>query len=162
MPLRIEPDHPCLDHHTARTEAARGISLPTSVPTFPRKRGNDLRASAARIEPTCASSFPAIARSRPRTYAAGIATCLADRDWDLLEERLGAQIDARATTAGPPRPDLKILALIPCHGETIDIEMSPRKSCRVSIASNRANAQRGEQTAGTLIEAHCGSHRLKD
>ena len=145
-PLRIEPDHPCLDHHTTRAKAARGIPLPASVSTLLRKRGDDLRASAAGIEPPRAPSFPATARSRPSTYAAGIATRLADCDLDLLEERLGAWVDARSIAAGPSRPDPKIFALIFRHGETIDIEMSPRKSFRASIASNRVNAQHGEQT----------------
>src|SRR5689334_10215556 len=51
--LRIEPDHPCLDHHTTRTEAARGIPLPAAAPTRSEKRGNDLRAPAAGVEPAC-------------------------------------------------------------------------------------------------------------
>jgi hypothetical protein len=92
----------------------------------------------------------------------GIATRLADRDLDLIEERLAARIDAWTIAAGPPRPDPKIFALISRHGGTIDIETSPHKSCQSSIASNRVNAQSGEQTAEALIEAHCGSHRLKN
>ena len=140
LPLRIEPDHPCLDHDPPRAEAACGISLPPTAPTLPRKRGNDLRAPAARVEPARPSSFPAAARSRSRTYAAGIATRLADCDLDLLEERLRPRIDACSTTAGPPRPDPKIFALISCHDETIGIATSPYKSCRASIASNRVNA----------------------
>jgi hypothetical protein len=50
LPLRIEPDHPCLDHHTPRAEVTCGIPLPASVPAHPRKRGNHLRTSAARIK----------------------------------------------------------------------------------------------------------------
>jgi hypothetical protein len=46
-PLRIEPDYPCLDHHTTRTKAARGIPLPGDVPTCSRKQGDDLRAPSA-------------------------------------------------------------------------------------------------------------------
>jgi hypothetical protein len=156
--LRVEPDHRCLDHHTTRAEAARGIPLPPSVPTLSGKRGHGFCAPAASIEPACAYSFP----SRCRTYATGIAPCLADRDLDLLEERLSARIDARSTIARPPRPDPKIFALIACHGETIDVETSPHKSRRAGVASNRVNAQGSEPTAGTLIRTHCGSRRLKD
>jgi hypothetical protein len=114
--------------------------LPASLPTLARKRGNDLRAPAARVEAACASSFPATAQWRHSTYATGIATCLADRNLDLLEERLGARIDVRSTAAGPSGPDPKIFALILCHGETIDVETNPRKSCQTSIVSNRVNA----------------------
>jgi hypothetical protein len=92
--LRIEPDHPCLDHHSPGPEAACGISLPPSVPALPGKRGNDLRAPAARVEAARPSSFPAAARSRSRGYPPGIATRLADCDLDLLEERLRPRIDA--------------------------------------------------------------------
>jgi hypothetical protein len=129
FPLRIKPDHPCLNHHTTRTEAACGIPLPTSVPTLSGKRGNYLSAAATRVEPACASSFPAAAGSLPSTYAAGIATRLTHRDLDLFKERLRLRIDTRSTVARPPRPDSKILALIPRHSDTIDIEMSPHKSC---------------------------------
>jgi hypothetical protein len=160
-PLRIEPNHPCLDHHTTSAETARGIPLPASVSTLSGKRSDDLRAAATCVEPPRASSFPGIPRSPLRTYAAGIASRLADRNLDLLEERLGARIDARSMAAGPPRPDPKIFALVPRHGEMIDIDMSPHKRCPASIASNRVNAQGGEQTASTLMHAHCGSHRLK-
>jgi len=139
-PLRIEPDHPRLDHHPPRPEAARGISLPASLFTRPRKGGHDLRTSATRVEPACAPYFPGVTRSSWRTYAAGIAARLANRDLDLLEERLGARIGACSVATGLPRPNPKIFALIPRHGETIDIEISPHKSCRASIASNGANA----------------------
>ena len=143
--------------YTTRAEAARGIPLPASVCTLSMKRGNDLRAPTAGIEPACAPTFPATARSCFRTHAAGIASRLADRDLDLLDERLDARIDARSIAAGPPGPDPKIFALISRHGETIDIETTPHKSCQASIASNRANAWQGEQTAGTLLGAHCGA-----
>jgi hypothetical protein len=129
FPLRTKPDHPCLDHHTTRAEAACGVALPTSVPTLSGKRGEGLSAAATRVEPACASSFPATAGSLPSTYAAGIATRLTHRDLDLLEERLRPRIDTRSTVARPPRPDSKILALIPRHSDTIDIEMSLHKSC---------------------------------
>jgi hypothetical protein len=97
--LRIEPDHPCFDHHSPGPEATCGISLPPAVRTLPSKRGNDLRASAARVEPARPSSFPAAARSRSRAYPLRIATCLADCDLDLLEERLRSRIDACSTVA---------------------------------------------------------------
>ena len=70
-PLRIEPDHPCLDHHSPRPEAACGISLPPAFLALPSKRGHDLRTPAARVEPTRPSSFPAAARSRSRAYPPG-------------------------------------------------------------------------------------------
>ena len=124
-PLRIELDHRCLDHHTTRTKAARGIPLPTPVPSLSRKRDNDLRAPAPRVETACPSVFPGAIRSCSRTYAAGIATRLADRDLDLLEERLGPRIDACSTTAGPPRPDPKFFALISRHRETIGHRNEP-------------------------------------
>jgi hypothetical protein len=127
-PLRIELDHQRPDHHPPGGEAARGISLPGSVRTVSSERGHDLRAPAAGIEPVCASSFPAAARLHSRTYAAGIAPRLAHRDLNLLEERLRPRIEPRSTTAGPPRPDPKIFALIPRHSETTDIEMCPHKS----------------------------------
>src|SRR6267142_65399 len=76
-----------------------------------------------------------------------LAACLGDRDFDLLEERLGPRIDPHSAAAGPTRPNPKIVALFPCHCETIGIAMNPYKSCRASIASNRvrrmmANKQR--------------------
>jgi hypothetical protein len=98
-PLRIEPDNPGLDHHPSCPEAASGISLPSTVLAMPRKRGDDFRASAARVEPAWPSSFPAVSRSRSRTYPAGIATRLADGDLDLFEERLRPRVDACATIA---------------------------------------------------------------
>jgi hypothetical protein len=143
--LRIEPDHPGLDDDPSRAKAARGIPLPASAPALARERGNYLRAAAASVEPACATSFPATSRSRPSTYAAGIATCLPDRDLDLLEERLRARIDACPIAAGPPRPEPKILALISRHAETIAIGTSPYKSSQASIASNRSHAYDGEQ-----------------
>jgi hypothetical protein len=123
-PLRIEPDHPRLDHHSPRPEAACGISLPPTVLAMPSKRGDDLRAPAPRVEPARPSSFPAAARSWSRAYPPRIAARLADRDLDLLEERLGARIDARSPVAGPARSDPEILTLITCHDATIDIEKS--------------------------------------
>src|ERR1700749_5029441 len=48
--LRIEPDYPRLDHHSPRSEAASGISLPPALRALPRKRGNDLRAPATRVK----------------------------------------------------------------------------------------------------------------
>jgi hypothetical protein len=72
--LRIEPDHPRFHHHAPRPEAACGISLTPAVPTLPSKRGNDLCASAARVEPARPSSFPAAARSRSRAYPPRITT----------------------------------------------------------------------------------------
>ena len=160
--LRIEPDHPRLDHHPPRPEAACGISLPPTVPALPSKRGNDLRAPATRVEPACPSSFPAAARSRSRAYPSRIAARLADRDLDLLEERLRPRIDRGSTVARPTRSDPEILTLIPCHDATIDIGKSRHKSCRASIASNRINAHDGEQIAGLLLDAHCERHRSED
>ena len=98
-PLRIEPNHPSFDHHPPGPEAACGISLPLTVPALLSKRGNDLRAPATRVEPARPSSFPAAARSRSRAYPLRIATCLADCDLDLLEERLRSRIDACSTVA---------------------------------------------------------------
>jgi hypothetical protein len=160
--LRIEPDHPCLDHHPPSQKAARGISLPSTVPALPSQRGNDLRAPAARVEPARPSSFPAAARSRSRAYPSRIATCLADCDLDLLEERLAARIDPRTTIAGPARSDSEIFALIPCHDETISNEIDSYKTCRASIASNRVTAHDGKQTAALPIDAHCERHRCED
>ena len=148
-PLRIEPDHPCLDHHPPCPEAARRIPLPPSVAALPRKRDNDLRTSVARVEPARCPSHPAAGRSRSGTYPAGIAACFADRDFDPLQERLRPRIEPRPTAARPSRPDAKILALIPCHDETIDIGTSPYKSCRTSIASNRIKAHDGEEKPGS-------------
>src|SRR5215813_10537151 len=51
-PLRIEPDHPGLDHHSPRPEAACGISLPPTVRALASKRGPDLRAPATCVKPT--------------------------------------------------------------------------------------------------------------
>jgi hypothetical protein len=96
--LRIEPDHPGLDHHSPRPEAACGISLPPTLRARPSERGNDFRAPAARVEPA-RPSFPAAGRSRSRTHPLRIATCLADCDLDLLEERLRPRIDACSTVA---------------------------------------------------------------
>jgi len=123
-PLRIEPDHPCLDHHSPGPEAACRISLPPTVPTLPSKRGNDLRSPAARVEAARPSSFPAAARSRSRAYPPRIAARLADRDLDLLEKRLRPRIDPGSAVSGPARSDPEILALITCHDATIDIEKS--------------------------------------
>ena len=94
-PLWIEPHHPRLDHDPSGPEAARGISLPTTVPARPSKRSNDLRAPAARVEPARRSSFPATARSRSRAYPPRIAARLTDCYLDLLQKRPGARIDAR-------------------------------------------------------------------
>jgi len=127
--LRIEPDYPRLDHHSPRSEAASGISLPPAVRALPRKRGHDLRAPATRVEPARPSSFPAAAGSCSRAYPSRIAARLADRDLDLFEERLRPRIDACSTVSGPARSDPEILTLIRRHSETIDIEMSWRKSC---------------------------------
>ena len=113
--LRIEPDHPRLDYHSPGPEAAGGISLPPTIHGLPSKRGNDLRTPAARVKPARPSSFPASARSRCRTYPAGIAACLADCDLDLLQKRLVARIDPRATAARPTRSDPKTLTVIACH-----------------------------------------------
>ena len=103
--------------------------MPTSVPTLSGKRGDGLSAASTRVEPACASSFPATAGSLPSTYAVGIATRPTHRDLDLLEERLRPRIDACPPVAEPPRPDPKFFALIPRHSGTIDIEMSLHKSC---------------------------------
>jgi hypothetical protein len=93
--LRIEPDHPGLDDDPPRSKPARGISLPASLLTRPRKGGHDLRTSATRVEPTRPACFPATGQAHPL----GIATCLADCDLDLLEERLRPRIDACSTVA---------------------------------------------------------------
>jgi len=162
MPLRIEPDHPCFDHHSPGPEAARRIALPPTVPALPSKRGHDLRTSATRVEPTRPSSFPAAARSRSRAYPPRIATRLADRDLNLLEERLRPRIDACSTTAGLARSDSKILTIIACHDATIGLEKSQHKSFRASIASNRTSAHDGEEIAGLLLDAHCERHRSQD
>jgi hypothetical protein len=146
-PLRIEADDPCLDHNPPGAEAACGISLPPTVRALPSKRGNDLRAPAARVEPAGPSSFPAAVRSRSRAYPPRIAARLADRDLDLLEERLRPRIDTCSTVAGPARSDPEILIVIACHDATIDIEKSRHKSCRVLIALNRINAHDSVQTA---------------
>ena len=122
--LRIEPHHPRLDHHSPRPEAACGISLPITVRARPSERGNDLRAPAARVEPTRPSSFPAAARSRSRAYPPGIAACLADRDLDLLEERLRSRVNPRSATARSTRPDFKFFAFVTCHDATIDVGKS--------------------------------------
>jgi hypothetical protein len=160
--LRIEPDHPCLDHHAPRPEAASGISLPPTVPALPSKRGNDLRAPAACVEPARPSSFAAATRSRCRAYPPGIAARLADRDLDLPEEWLRPRIDTCSTVARWTRSDSKIFALIKCHDATIDIGKSRHKSCRASIASNRIDARDGEEIAGLLLDAHCERHRSQD
>jgi hypothetical protein len=125
--LRIEPDDPRLDHHAPRAEASCGISLPPS--TLPGKRSDDFRTPAPRVEPARPASFPAAARLRSRAYPSGIATRLADRDLDLLEERLRPRMDACSTTAGPTRFDPEIFALITCHNATIDIGKGRHKSC---------------------------------
>jgi hypothetical protein len=161
-PLRIEPDHPRLDHHTTSAEAASGISLPASITTRSRKGGYDLRTPAARVEPAGPFSFPAAARSRSRTYPPGIAACLADRDLDLLEERLRPQIDTCSTVTRPSRSDPEILTVIACHDATIDIGKSRHKSCRALIASNRINAHDSEQTAWLRLGAHCERHLSQD
>jgi hypothetical protein len=160
--LRIEPDHPCFHHHPPRPEAACGISLPPTVPALSGKRGNDLRTPAACIEPACRSSFPASAGSRPSTNTTGIAARLADCDLDLLQERLGARIDACATVAGPARSDPEFLTLITCHDVTIDLGKRQHKSCRASITSNRIKAHDSELTAGLLLNAHYQRHRSED
>ena len=98
-PLRIEPDYPGFDNDPPRSKPACGISLPPTVPALPSKRRNDLRAPAAGVEPARHSSFPAAARSRSKTHPPRIAARLADRDLDLLEERLRPRIDARSTIA---------------------------------------------------------------
>jgi hypothetical protein len=126
--LRIEPDHPCFDHYPSRAEAACGISLPPAFPARPSKRGNDLRAPTARVEPARPSSIPAATQQRSRTYTPGIAAGLADRDLDLLQKRLAARIDPRSTAARPTRSDPKILTVIACHDATIDIGKSRHKS----------------------------------
>jgi hypothetical protein len=160
--LRIEPDHPCFDHHATRPEATCGISLPPTVPALRSKRGNDLGAPAARVEPARPSYFPTAARSRPRAYPPRIATRLADRDLNLLEERLRPRIDACSTTAGPARSDSKILTIIACHNATIGLEKSQHNSFRASIASNRTSAHDGEEIAGLLLDAHCERQRSQD
>ena len=133
-PLRIEPDHPCFDHHSPRPEAACRISLPPTLPARPSERGNDFRAPAARVEPARPSSFPATARSRSRVYPPRIAARLADRDLNLLEERLRPRIDTCSTVSGPARSNPEILTVITCHDATIDIGKSRHKRCRTSIA----------------------------
>jgi hypothetical protein len=160
--LRIEPDYPGLDHHTTRAETARRISLPPPVPTLPSKRGNDLRAPAARVEPARPSPFPAAARSRSRACPPGIAARLADCDLNLLEERLAARIDPRTTVARPAGSDPEILTVIACHDATIDIGKSRHKSCRALIESNRVNAHDSEQTAWLLLATHCERHLSQD
>jgi hypothetical protein len=132
------------------------------LPALPSKRGNDLRTPAARVKPARPSSFPASARSRCRTYPAGIAACLADCDLDLLQKRLAARIDPRATAARPTRSDPKILTVIACHDATIDTGKGRHKSCRALIASNRINAHDSELTAGLLLDAHCGRRLSQD
>jgi hypothetical protein len=102
------------------------------------------RAAAACVEAAGPSSFPGAARSRCCTYPARIAAGLAYRDLHLLEERLRLRIYARPAAAGSTRPDPKIFACIPCHGETIAIGTSSCKSCRASIVSNRIYAYDGE------------------
>ena len=161
-PLRIEPDHPCFDHHSPGPEAACGISLPPPVPALPSKRGNDLRAPAARIEATRPSSFPAAARSRSRAYPPRIAARLADRDLDLLEEWLRPRIDTCSTVSGPARSNPEILTVITCHDATIGLGKSRHKGFRASIASNRTSAHDGEEIAGPLLDAHCERHRSED
>jgi hypothetical protein len=160
--LRIKPDHPCLDHHPPRPEAACGISLPPTLPALPSKRGNDLRAAAARVEPARPSFFPAAARSHSRAYPARITTCLADRDLDLLEERLRPRIDTRSTVSGPARSDPEILTVITCHDATIDIGTRQHKHCRTSIASHRINAHDRKRIAGLHLRAHCERHLSQD
>jgi hypothetical protein len=98
-PLGIEPHDPRLDHHSPGSEAACGISLPPTLPALPSKRGHDLRAPAARVEPARPCSFPAAARSHSRADLPRIAARLADCDFDLLEERLRPRIDACSTIA---------------------------------------------------------------
>ena len=161
-PLRIEPNHPSFDHHPPGPEAACGISLPPTVLAMPSKRGDDLRSPASRVEPGRPSSFPAATRSRSRAYPPRIAARLADRDLDLLEERLRPRIDTRSTVARPARSDPEFLTLITCHDATIDLGKRRHKSCRASIASDRTSAHDGEEIAGLLLDAHCERHRLKD
>ncbi len=132
--LRIEPDYPRLDHDPSRSETAGGISLPATICALSRKRGDDLRAPAARVEPARPCSFPAVTRSRSRAYPPRIATRLADSDLDLLEERLRPRIDACSTVTRPARFDPEILTVIACHEATIDIGKSRHKSCRALIA----------------------------
>jgi hypothetical protein len=158
--LRIEPDDPCFHHHPPRPEAACGISLPPTA--LPRKRGDDLRTAAPRVEPARPASFPAAARLRSRAYPPGVATRLADRDLDLPEERLRPRIDACSTNAGSTGPDPEIFALITRHDATIDIGKNRHKSCRASIASNRNGAHDGEEIAELLLDAHCERHRSED
>src|SRR5271168_2829196 len=114
-PLRIEPDHPGLDNDPPRSKPACGIFLPPTVPALPSKRRNDLRTPTAGVEPARPSSFPGAVRSRSRTYSPRIAARLANRDLDLLEERLRPRIDTWSTVSGPARSDLEILTLITCH-----------------------------------------------
>ena len=132
--LRIEPDHPCLDHHAPRPEAACGISLPSTVRTLPSKRGNDLGAPAARVEPAAPSSFPAAARSRSRAYPPRITSRLADCDLDLLQERLRPPINPCSIATRSTWSDPEILTVIACHEATIDIEKRRHKSRQASIA----------------------------
>jgi hypothetical protein len=155
--LRIEPDHPCLDHNTTGPEAACGISLPPTVRGLPSKRGNGLRTPAARVEPTRHASFPATGRAHPPR----IASCLADCDLDLLEERLRPRIDACSTVARPTRPDSKIFTFITCHDATIGLGKSRHKSFQASIASDRTSTHDGEEIAGLPFDAHCERHRLE-
>jgi len=160
--LRIEPDHPCLDHHSPCPEPACGISLPPTVPALPSNRGNDLRAAAARVEPARGSSPPAVARSRSRAYPPGIAAGLADRDLNLLEERLRPRMDTCSKVSGPARSNPEILTVIACHDATIDIGKSQHKRCRAMIASNRTSAHDGEEIARPLLDAHYERHRFED
>jgi hypothetical protein len=160
--LRIEPNHPGLDHHSPRAEAACGISLPHALPARPSKRGSDLRTAAARVEAARPSSFPAATRTRSRSYPPRIAARFADRDLDLLEKRLRPGIDTCSTVSGPARSDPEIVTVIACHEATIDIEKSRRKHCRTSIASNRINAHDSEQTAWLVLGAHCERHLSQD
>jgi hypothetical protein len=156
--LRIEPDHSGFDDDPPRSKPARGISLPPAVPPLPSKRGNDLRAPATRVEPTRPASFPATGR----TYPLRIATCLADCDLDLLEERLRPRIDACSIAARSPWSEPEILTLIACHDATIDLGKRRHKSCRASIASDRTSAHDGEEIAGLILDAHCEPHRSED
>jgi hypothetical protein len=95
---------------------------------LPSERGDDFRAPAAHVEPARPSSFPAAAWSRSRAYPPRIAARLADRDLDLLEERLRPRFDPRPTAARSTRSDPEILTLITCHDATIDIGKSRYKS----------------------------------
>ena len=58
-----------------------------------------------------------------------IAARLADRDLDLLVERLRPRIDTCSTVSGPARSDPEILTLITCHDATIDIGKNRHKRC---------------------------------